>query len=224
MSFALVKLLQLASPALPVGAYSYSQGLECAVEEGIVADEAQAACWIEDVLRLSVAPCEGGHLLRMLAAWARQDHAAAAALNAAFLATREAAELRAETVQMGHSMARLLPELAPQWPGLAALAAIGTPSFPLAWSAAASAFGLPPREALTAYLWAWLESQVMAAVKLVPLGQSAGQRILGRLGAQIETLVDTPVPDDAAALSNFAPGLALASCRHETQYSRLFRS
>jgi urease accessory protein len=220
----LVRLLQLASPALPVGAYSYSQGLERAVEDGIVRDEAGAANWIEDALILCVGPCEGGHLVRMLAAWTSTEHARAARLNQAFLATRETAELRAESVQMGHSMARLLPEVAPDWPGLQHLAAVETPTFPFAWSAAAAAFGLSPREALTAYLWAWLESQVMAAVKLVPLGQSAGQRMLARLGAAAESLAGACGPADDDALSNFAPGLALASCRHETQYSRLFRS
>ena len=78
--------------------------------------------------------------------------------------------------------------------------------------------------ALTAYVWSWLENQVLAAIKLVPLGQVAGQRLLLALGARIPRVVAIAMTLDDADLSTFAPGLCLASARHETQYSRLFRS
>jgi urease accessory protein len=198
------RLLQLASPTLPVGAYSYSGGLEAAIEAGIVKDAASAQRWIGDVLDYSVLRMEAPLLLKMI-------EAPAAEWNETFLASRETAELRAETVQMGYSLNRLLPELGVE------PCPYEEPSFPAAYAQAARAWGIPARQALTAYLWAWLENQVMAAVKAVPLGQTDGQKILLALGAKLHA-VDEEEP------GNFAPGLAILSSLHETQYSRLFRS
>ncbi len=219
---ALVRLLQLASPALPVGAFSYSQGLEAAVEAGLVHDAASAGRWIGEVMALSLAGLEAPVAARLLAAWAAGDAAGAARWNDEFLASRETAELRAETVQMGYSLRRLARELAI---GEAeALAAMDEVTWPTAFAFVAAAWGLRPADALAAYLWSWLENQVMAAVKAVPLGQTDGQRLLASLGGRIPEAVAhaLAVPDED--LANFAPGLALLSARHETQYSRLFRS
>src|SRR3954462_7907340 len=108
---ALTRLLQLASPALPVGAYSYSQGLEAAIEAKVVRDEASALAWIEDVLELTIARMEAPLFLRLHAAWRDGADLAAASWNELLLASRETAELRAETAQMGHSLARLVGEL-----------------------------------------------------------------------------------------------------------------
>jgi urease accessory protein len=204
------RLLQLASPTLPVGAYSYSGGLEAAVEAGIVKDAATAQQWIGDVLEFSLSRMEAPILLRMMK---DRKH-----WNEVFLAGRETAELRAETVQMGFSLNKLLPEL-----GLERIE-MEEISFPAAFAHAAASWGIAPHDALTAYLWAWIENQVMAAVKAVPLGQTDGQRMLLSLGKRIgETVTQaSAIPDDE--LSNFAPGLAMLSAQHETQYSRLFRS
>jgi urease accessory protein len=223
----LVRLLQLASPALPVGAYTYSQGLEWAVEAGLVKDEAGVEAWVGDVLACSIASFEAPLVGRLMAAWTAGEVGEVARLNADFLASRETAELRAETEQMGYSCARLLLGLeafatVPGW--AARLAAVEGPAFPCGWSCAAAAWRIPPAMALTAYLWAWLENQVMAAVKAVPLGQSAGQHLLATLGARIPALVEAALILPEEAWSNYTPGLALASSRHETQYSRLFRS
>jgi urease accessory protein len=209
----LVRLLQLASPTLPVGAYSYSQGLESAIDAGIVHDASSAGCWIGDVLEFSVARMEAPVLFRML-----QNPEALAHWNAIFLASRETAELRAETVQMGYSLNRLLPELGVAPP------AVDEPSFPAAFAAAVNAWGIDPRDALQAYLWSWLENQVMAAVKAVPLGQTDGQKLLLSLGERIAPLAARAAAMSDDELGNFAPGLALLSSRHETQYSRIFRS
>ena len=198
------RLLQLASPALPVGAYSYSGGLEAAIEAGIVTDAASARRWIGDVLEHSVMRMEAPLLLKMI-------EVPSAEWNETFLASRETAELRAETVQMGYSLNRLLPEL-----GLEPCP-YDEPSFPAVFAHAVRAWGLGARDALTAYLWAWLENQVMAAVKAVPLGQTDGQKMLLALGAKLHEV-------DEAEPGNFAPGLAILSSLHETQYSRLFRS
>ena len=223
----LVRLLQLASPALPVGAYTYSQGLEWAVESGAVRHEADAAAWIGDLLEWSLARFEVPLMACQLAAWARGDDGEVVRLNDDFLASRETAELRAETVQMGYSLVRLLVDLEafaalPGW--RQRLLAIDTPGFPTAWSAAAAAWQIPAEQALAAYLWAWAENQVMAALKAVPLGQSAGQRVLAALGTRIPDLVAAAQHLPESRWSNYTPGLALASSRHETQYTRLFRS
>jgi urease accessory protein len=219
----MIRLLQLASPTLPVGAYSYSQGLERAVEDGIVTNEHSAASWVEDALCITVGAFEGPMLNRMLEAAGRRDISRLRILNAEFLASRESAELRAESVQMGHSLARLLGEIEEARPALDLVQSVPGPAYPCSWSCAAAAFALPPEQAYAAYLWAWAENQVMAAVKLVPLGQSAGQRMLLRLGTVVAKLAAGPIRSEDS-WTNFAPGLALASCLHETQYTRLFRS
>jgi len=198
------RLLQLASPTLPVGAYSYSGGLEAAAEAGIVKDAKSAERWIGDVLEFSVLRMEVPMLLRMIEEPSEE-------WNVQFLASRETAELRAETVQMGYSLNRLLPELGVE------PCPYEDPSFPAAYAQAVRAWGIPARQALTAYLWAWLENQVMAAVKAVPLGQTDGQKMLLALGARLHEISEEEP-------GNFAPGLAMLSSLHETQYSRLFRS
>ncbi len=225
MSTALVRLLQLASPALPVGAYTYSQGLEWAVEAGTVKDEASALKWIGDQLEWNLGRYEAPLLLRMLAAWSAGDAAAALALDAEYLATRESAELRAETLQMGYSMKRLLHELGDFPPAL--LDALGVSpalTFLCAWTAAASAWEIPGEQALTAWLWSWAENQTMAALKAVPLGQAAGQRLLQEIGRRLPGVVERALTLAQDDYSNFAPGFAIACCNHETQYTRLFRS
>jgi urease accessory protein len=206
----LVRLLQLASPALPVGAYSYSQGLEAAIEAGIVKDAGSAEHWIADVLEFSVGSMEAPLLLRLLL---QED---SSGINEQLLASRETAELRAETAQMGYSLCRLLGEL-----GMKDLPA-GEVAFPTAFAFAARQWGIEPREALLGYLWSWLENQVMAAIKGVPLGQTDGQRILLSIGNSLPSIAEQAM--ELKNLANFAPGLAMLSSRHETQYSRIFRS
>ena len=209
----LARLLQLASPALPVGAYSYSGGLEAAVEAGIVTDAASAERWIGDALEHSVARMEAPVLWRMM-----RDPGERKSWNDFFLASRETAELRAETVQMGYSLARLLEDL-----GLGKIE-LDEPSFPAAFAFAVAAWRIDQSAALQGYLWAWLENQAMAAVKSVPLGQTDAQRMLLRLGGQLSKIADLVAALEDDELANFTPGLAILSSRHETQYSRLFRS
>jgi urease accessory protein len=211
----LVRLLQLVSPTLPVGAYSYSQGLEAAIEAGIVKDAETAERWISDVLEFSMVPMEAAILFRLMTEKSETEK-----LNALFLASRETAELRAETVQMGYSLCRLMREL-----GMNDLPE-GEVAFPTAFALAARHWAIESREALLGYLWSWLENQVMAAVKGVPLGQTAGQKMLLSLGQRLSDISDSMKENSSedGELSNFAPGLAMLSSRHETQYSRLFRS
>lgn len=205
------RLLQLASPTLPVGAYSYSGGLEAAIEAGLVTDAQSAQRWIGDVFEFSVLRMEAPMLLRMI-------EAPDARLNDEFLASRETAELRAETLQMGYSLANLLRSLGIDIPEFEEM------SFPMAFACAVRHWGIEPRQALVAYLWSWLENQVMAAVKAVPLGQTDGQKILLSLGNLLPAVTEKAKSIRDDDLGNFAPGLAMLSSQHETQYSRLFRS
>lgn len=217
-----VRLLQLASPSLPVGAFSYSQGLEAAVEAGLVNDAPSASRWIGDLLELTMQPMEAPVFLRLAACWASRDDALARRWNEEFIATRETAELRAETLQMGYSLRSLLRDLEVE--NAAALDDFEELAYPTAFAFAVAAWRIEPREALAAYVFAWLESQILAALKSVPLGQTDGQRILLALAQEIPALVEQAAGAGDDELANFAPGLALLSARHETQYSRIFRS
>jgi urease accessory protein len=218
-----LRLLQLASPALPVGAYSYSQGLEAAIEAGIVRDAASAQGWIADVLALAVGTMEAPLFLRLARAWSSGDIDLAGRWNAEFIASRETAELRAETLQMGYSLRALIRELAIANPER--LDALGEEiAYPAAFAFAVAAWEIDPREALEAYLFAWIENQALVALKAIPLGQSDGQRIILALSRSIPDVAAAAAEATDDDLVNLAPGLAILSARHETQYSRLFRS
>jgi len=220
-----MRLLQLVSPALPVGAYTYSQGLEWAVEQADVHDAASTQAWVQDLLRASIASFEAPWLAQMMAAWDAADDERLGVLDAQYLASRETAELRAEALQMGHSLRRLLTGLE-DFPATHALCLRGfaTPTYVLAWACAASAWQLPVADAVEGYLWSWAENQTLAALKAVPLGQSEGQQILARLGREIPALAAVALAMPLESSCNFAPGFAIACARHETQYTRLFRS
>ena len=222
---ALVRLLQLASPALPIGAYSYSQGLEWMIDRRAIRDAATAGEWIGDVLEHVIAQGEAPVLWRLLEAAAQRDAGQFAEWNAWYRASRESRELRAETEQMGAALVQLASDLGVLDDDALRMASDAAPvTLPGAFALAAAALAIQNEAALTGYVASWLENQVLAAIKAVPLGQVAGQRLLHALGARIPRVVALArsLPDDDIA--SFAPGLALASALHETQYSRLFRS
>jgi len=222
MSSALIRLMQLSSPILPVGAYTYSQGLEWAVEAGDVHDEATAMDWITDCLEFGSARFEAVYLAHMIKSWRENDVQRLAELDAEFVASRETAELRAETLQMGYSLTRLLVDI-DDFP-TQHLAAFPRPGFPLAWSCAAAAWAIPVEDALSGYLWSWAENQVMAAVKTVPFGQTAGQRLLLQLGRRLPVMAGEARQTPIELACNYLPAFSIASSRHETQYTRIFRS
>ena len=225
-SLSILRLLQLASPTLPVGAYTYSQGLEWAVESGRIVDEASAGQWIADLLQHGIGRFEAPLLVQLMRHWANGEARQIARLNEDFLASRESAELRAETLQMGYSLGRLLADLRdPALDALrATLADLPEIAFPTAWAGFATAWEIDAQAATAAYLWSWAENQVLAALKAVPLGQAGGQRLLAALGRQIPAVAHTAAQLPEAEWSNFTPAFAICSSRHETQYSRLFRS
>lgn len=217
---ALLNLLQLASPALPIGGYSYSQGLEAALEQGLVRDAAGAREWIARGLDEVVARWEAPLLWRMMTAFAARDDAAIREWAACYLASRDTAELRAETVQMGYSLARLVEEL-----GVGDTARLGPDTtLPLAYACAVDGLDMPHEEALLASVFAWAENQVLVCVKSVPLGQMAGQRLLLSLGPEIARAAQMARSLPDADLSNWTPGLSMLSMQHEVQHGRLYRS
>jgi urease accessory protein len=224
----LARLLQLSSPALPVGAFSYSAGLEWAVAAASVTDEVSAESWLRVVLEQGIARWDAPWVAALMRAWQAGTRTVIEDLNARFLASRETRELYEETVQMGRSLVSALRQ-SRGFPAvmIAALQDIDdrqAVSYPTVWSAAATHGQVGIEDALVGYLWAWLETSVMAALKLVPLGQFAGQRLLARLGAELHELAARAVACPLDDCCNWLPGLTLASMQHETQYTRLFRS
>ncbi|OZI61453.1 urease accessory protein UreF [Bordetella genomosp. 11] len=223
-SIELVALLHLASPALPIGAFSYSQGLEAAIEAGVIGNADDARRWIANGLDIA-ADGEAALLGQQFRNWSNGDIGAVVALNEWLLAMRESAELRQETEQMGWSLSRLLDEL--EWgdaESRAALRAMQPLSLPTAYAYAAQRAGATLEDCLSAWLFAWTENQVAAALKAVPLGQVAGQRILFGLHGAIQAGARRAAATPEEEASTFSPMLGILSARHETQYSRLFRS
>jgi urease accessory protein len=210
------------SPALPIGGFAYSQGLEQAVAAGWVRDEEQAARWIGGLLEGSIARLDLPVVARLHAAFAAGDDDAVRTWNAFLLAARPTAELQAEDRHLGAALARLLAGL--DVPGAAAWAKRTDVAHAAMFALAASHWDLPPIIACTGFAFSWAEAQVSAAVRLIPLGQTAGQRILVGLAEAIPAAAVRALEvadDDVGAV---APGQSIASARHETQYSRLFRS
>jgi len=217
---ALLQLIWLASPALPIGGFSYSEGLEAAVDRGLITDEATAGAWLSDQLQLTLSRSDMPVIGQAIEAWRRDEPSRIEQLDAWVRITRETSELRQQTEQMGRSLVEWLKAVQPQ----VALRAAQPLTYPVAFALAASAGTAPPRDCLLAFAFGWAENMMQAAIKSVPLGQSAGQRILLRLTAEIPQAVDYALSLTDDERQAFSPMLAILSAQHETQYSRLFRS
>lgn len=221
-----LRLLQLLSPTLPTGAFTYSQGMEWAVECGWIRDEDDTRQWLCSLMQLGLYHLELPVLTRLYQAVAKDDTDAFQHWSHRLYACRETSELREEEVQRARALLTVLQNL----PGAderlhhedwqAALAK--TQLAPLAL--AACHWEIPLTELLPAYVWSWLDNALQAAIKLVPLGQTQGQKLLYELAGEADRSIDTAldVADDAVGSST--PAQAIASSLHERQYSRLFRS
>lgn len=218
-------LLRLASPQLPIGGYSYSQGLEMAVEQSIVKDPASAGRWIADQLLLNLARFEAPLLFAHCRAAAEDDWGQLLQLSEEHRASRESRELHLESRQMGYSLQQLLlglPEL--DQAARDFLAQTTEPHLALGWALAARAWRITPDNALAAWLWSWLENQLAVLMKTLPLGQQAAQRLTSELLPLLEQAQQHATTLDPSHTGSASFGLSLASMAHERQYSRLFRS
>jgi len=224
---ALLQLIWLASPALPVGGFSYSEGLEAAIDQGLVHNEASCTTWLSDQLLLTQARGDMAAMAQAVPAWQAMDTARLLQLNTWVLATRESSEMRLQTVQMGKSLLDWLRNLQSHCPAspeaLQCLANL-PPTYPLAYALALACTQSPLDQALQAYAFGWAENMTQAALKAVPLGQSSGQRVLAVLARTIPEAVQIALTRTDETRQAFSPMLAILSSRHETQYSRLFRS
>lgn len=213
-----LRLMQLASPCLPVGAYAFSQGLEAAIELGWITNAADTREWLALQLTHGLAHVDLPLLLRAYDAFVANDIAQAAYWNALLLACRETHELRLGDCATGAALARLLPELGIEVP------ALDEPAFMTLFALAAVRWQIPAHDCALGYAWTWLENQVVATTKLLPLGQTQAQQLLSALQERIPEALATAVALDDGAIGSSLPGLALAGIHHETQYTRLFRS
>jgi urease accessory protein len=217
MHTALLRLLQLTSPSLPIGAYSYSEGLETLCEQGVMGDRQALRSWLTHELTAGSIRLDGAILCRT---YQGQDPIA---WNQWLTASRESAELLAQSLQMGRSLLRLFQALEPDWEEIEPLMAADCHGA-VAFSRAAWRWNIPLEEALLGYLHSWTSNLVSAGIKLIPLGQTAGQQVLLELGAVIESVIPDILQLEDHQLESWTWGLSLASLNHEVQYSRLFRS
>ena len=207
---------------LPVGAYAYSQGLEFAVSSDWVKDDNTSSIWIKGLLENSLTNLDIPILSRLHKAWSVNDKKNVLYWNDYLFASRDSGELQAEDQQLAHALARLLGDLG--IPEVMVWKKNSRVCFITLFSLGVAHWKIPINDASWGYLWMWAENQVLAAIKLVPLGQTSGQKILSSVIEIIPELVSTGLSLNDEDIGYTAPGQGIASALHETQYTRLFRS
>lgn len=221
-NLSLIRLLQLVSPSLPTGSFSYSQGLEWAIEAGWVQDASSLADWLQALMRQSLSSVDLPLLRLMYQACNQGDLEQLGRLCDQLMACRESDELQQEERNRGRAMAALLASLgllpASPWQSVIERSQLA------GFSLAALSWDISPEQAANGYLWAWLENQVLTGIKTIPLGQTQGQQLLLELAEAIPQAVSFGLHLDTADIGASSSGLALASCYHETQYTRIYRS
>lgn len=218
---ALCRLFQLISPSLPIGGYSYSQGIEWAVERGWVSNEQELHDWLKGLLETNMLYLDMPVFIRMLEAWRLGDEESIQTWNQYLLASRETSELRQEELNRARAFTQFLLSLIADAESVRQQL---LQSQHACFSYACHRWNVNTEQACLGLLWSWLENQVLSAVKIIPLGQTAGQRTLFRLSELLPGIIERAnnIPDDEIGSSCMA--LSIASSQHETQYTRLFRS
>lgn len=220
--YSLLHLLQLASPALPVGAYSYSEGIETLVDCRTITNESSLKHWLEAELKYGAIRIEAAVMSRAYQASVLDDRTLVY-WNHWLSAARETEELRQQSWQMGRSLMRLMLEIQPQLADL--INTVGSPcNFAIAFGIAAAHWKIDLSDALVGYLHSWATNLITAGIKLIPLGQTAGQQMLLKLHTNLLDAAQEILCLDDDELSSCGWGLSLASMAHEIQYTRLFRS
>ncbi len=219
---AMLNLMRLTSPSLPIGAFAYSQGLEHVCDQEWVKDEESTRDWITGLMHTSQANLDLPVLIRLYEAWQSSNLEQIEYWSKFLLASREAKELYDEDHYLGKALSKLLQDL--EVPLVNEIIETQYVTYATAFSLAAYIWQINKHDCCCGYLWAWCENQVNAAIKLIPLGQTAGQRILSSFINDIPNLVETAMQLDDDEIGSTAVGLGIASAKHETQYSRLFRS
>jgi urease accessory protein len=218
----LVRLMQLSSNALPIGSFTYSQGLEWAVECGWITTEHALQTWLTDLVKTNVQHLEIPVLVRMVDACSNSDLGALQYWSDHLTAHRETSELRLEEHNRGRAMARLLIDLdlnlTEEWSAVVAKTQTAGYAF------AVDQWHIPLEQAAYGFAWSWLENLVLSGIKLIPLGQVSGQRILMEMADILATSVEHALTVEDEQIGSSAPALAYVSAKHETQYTRLFRS
>ena len=218
-----LKLYQLISPSLPVGGFTYSQGLEWAIEKGWVTNVTTLENWLSGQISESLATLELPILIRLQTCLAADNYQQAQTWCDYLAASRETKEMRLEERQRGLAFVRLLPKLGISLENRELAKMVETTQL-AAFALAVNQWAIPLEKALAGYLWSWLENTIVVGIKLVPLGQSDGQQLLMKLAELIPTAVQQALATDDQHIGSFTPAQVMASCRHEHQYTRLFRS
>jgi len=218
---AVIRLWQLISPALPIGSFSYSQGLEFAIENGCLKTDEDVFNWLSMQMRYGLAKLDVPVMVRLMQSWQNADKETVDYWNDHILAYRESAELHDEDCQVGYALTRLLTDLdmkeAAHWQEKKV-------SYVTQYALACTHWDIAIDDAASGFLWAWCENMVAAVIKLLPMGQTAGQKMLLKLGEEIEEACEQALLIKDDEIGTQLPAVAMASAFHETQYSRLFRS
>lgn len=221
----LLNVLRLSSQSLPTGAFSYSQGMEWLVDTRRINDESSVYEWIASILHGPYVNYELPILRELFEAWSIVDHKTIKILNQDYLNSRETSEIQKETLQMGYALREIIHKM-----NIASdeatefLTQIDQLTFVTGFSFCSYRIGLSIEEVLMSHVWSFIENQILVAIKAVPLGQSAGQRLLNRIIPLGDSAVSRSMEVSSDNWANFSPLQAISSSKHETQYSRLFRS
>lgn len=217
---ALLRLLQLSSPSLPVGAYAYSQGVESAVHNKIIYDEKTAFDWLNSVLMNGLSSNDLALIVHAYQFWQADDLESIKRLSQLSLAIRETAEIKEEDRHLAKALLRLSEPLELEYPAEVKSNA----SYPIVYAFFVQKWAVPLQDALLAFAWSWLENHIAAMIKLVPLGQTQGQKLLLAMDESLSVAVKKSQLVTFNRIGSSLPHLAILSSQHETQYSRLFRS